>query len=128
MKKYQEPEIKFVSLKPSGEIAAQCWSYANHSQNSPTYYYDLQGTGSLEFRITEGEGGCDGGIPTEVYYVVDTDQDGHISGDEKWPATTEQYNILYEAMHLKGEIGNGNSGENTASSSFAPGDLPPQWS
>ena len=129
MKKYKEPEISFISLKPAENVANPCWSYVNNPDKCPTYYYDLPGAGSLEFRIIEGnKGGCDSGVPTDVYYVIDANQDGTISSDERRIATAAEYKTLYDAMHIKHEIGNGNSGENTNSSSFNPGDLPGGWS
>ena len=122
MKQYKEPEIKFISLKPSENIADKCWAYAN-TGNSPVYYYDLPGTGSLEFQIQKGEGGCDSGIPTKIYYVIDKNGNGTIDNGERKPATEDQKDQLMYAMHT--EFG-GNSGENTQSTSFE--DEFPGWS
>lgn len=128
MKKYKEPEIQFISLNSSENIANPCWSNVNHPEKYVFYYYDLPGTGSLEFRITEGnKGGCDAGVPTSVSYVVDLNKDGVITDDEKREATAEQCQTLYEAMHVRHEIGHGNSGENTSGSDFST-DHFPGWS
>lgn len=128
MKKYKEPEIRFISLKPAEKIANKCWAYANDPNGSPIYYYDLPGTGGLEFKIIgpkyqvfKDGNGCDGGIPTEVHYIVDYDHDGTIDHTED--ASSQQIQQLEIAMKT---VMGGNSGESTKSSAFE--DEFPGWS
>ena len=51
MKKYKEPEISFISLKPAENVANPCWAYASNDKGKP-YYYNVSGEGFLEFQIT----------------------------------------------------------------------------
>lgn len=126
MKEYREPEAKFISLNPAEKVAAVCWGYAANGKPSPTYYYDLEGLGSLEFVVAKGNN-CNTGGPDMscVYYVVDENGDGVISETEKTPATQAQKDILVEAMHTKW---GGNSGESFESGPFSEGNIPGDWS
>lgn len=122
MKEYREPEAKFISLNPAEKVADTCWGYAVNGKDSPTYYFDLPGAGSLEFKIIEGYGGCNGGAATNISYVIDSNNDGNITSDERKEASPEQIKILIEAMNRK------KVGPNTGDSAFHPGDLPSDWS
>ncbi len=125
MKEYREPEAKFISLNPAEKVADTCWAYANNGK-SPLLYYNLEGLGSLEFKVAKGNDGCDGGKPDEetVYYVIDSDKNGYISDGERIRrATTDEILRLTEAVQKVG----GNSGENFQGGDFSEY-VPSDWS
>lgn len=128
MKKYKEPEIKFISLNPTEKIADPCWAYANNDKEKP-YYYNIKGEGFLEFQITGPKdimlygNGCDGGMPTEVYYINDANNNGTIEAGERIPANEWQIEELRKAMPGWG----GNSGEPVKSNDFSH-NFPQGWS
>lgn len=131
MKKYKEPEISFISLKPAENVANPCWAYASNDKGKP-YYYNVSGEGFLEFQITSpkkeivlyGNGnGCDGGTPTEVYYIVDKNDNGKLDAGEKTVAEQWQIDELKAAMLTWG----GNSGEPVKSDDFSK-HFPHGWS
>lgn len=123
-KKYEEPKIQFTTLCLDEAVAGICWGYAKNGK-SPLLYYNLPGKGSLEFKVTDGGGGCDKGQPTEISYVIDENKNGVIEQKERYTATQDHIQILYKAMH--NEMG-GNSGESFQGSEFHEDDIPTTWS
>lgn len=110
MKKYEKPELNFVSLRNEEKIANTCWGYHGTGTN---LYCDIGGTGFVSFQIAEGP--CALNVINVQYYGKDTNNNNKIdANDVPVPATDAQKTELNDILVKSGGAeGNPFKGEGT---------------
>ena len=111
-KKYEKPQMKFVSLRNEKAVANTCWGFHGTERE---LYCDIPGEGYVSFQIKAGSCALD---LFNIYYY---DGDGN-----KIQATQEQFNQLQKILiDSGGNDGNPYKGIGTI---VLPDDPNPAWS